>query len=227
MRFGKLYKNEAGFKGVLGRVPVLVREESRENGKLSIELDLQEIRETAKRQFAFSPVFSSVFSTAVYEGRIRNEILEIKINRSLKKISFFVEILAGTYFSNSVLSETDVIVPCPHSNDKTPAITKLLCRGLGEKIEKPVLDILSRVKDLEFPQARLGPGERLENVTGAFKITDSEFVKEKICLLVDDIITTGATANECARMLLTAGAKKVYVLTLAQTPRKGNKWEYF
>ena len=50
---------------------------------------------------------------------------------------------------------------------------------------------------------------------GAFRITDPELVRGKRILLLDDIITTGTTASECARVLLTAGAKEVYVAAVA------------
>lgn len=60
--------------------------------------------------------------------------------------------------------------------------------------------------------------QRRANVGGAFRPGDGNAVKGKSILLVDDVLTTGATADECSRVLLKAGASKVAVLTLARTP---------
>jgi ComF family protein len=65
-------------------------------------------------------------------------------------------------------------------------------------------------------QTGLSESKRRENVRGAFKVRRSEAVKGKRVLLVDDVMTTGATASECARTLLSAGAKEVSVLVVAR-----------
>ena len=67
------------------------------------------------------------------------------------------------------------------------------------------------------PQVGLKPKERWSNVRGAFNIKASEFIKGKRIILVDDVLTTGATSNECARVLKKAGAARVEVLTLSRT----------
>lgn len=66
------------------------------------------------------------------------------------------------------------------------------------------------------PQSNFGRKERWKNVRGAFHIKDSSNVRDKRILLVDDVFTTGATADECARTLKKAGAQTVCVLTLAR-----------
>ncbi|MBU1161294.1 MAG: ComF family protein [Proteobacteria bacterium] len=76
-------------------------------------------------------------------------------------------------------------------------------------------DILVRKRWTE-PQTGLGRKERLQNIKNAFGVSDSSKVKGKKILLVDDVYTTGATANECAKVLLRAGAARVDVLTLAR-----------
>ncbi|MCI0498766.1 MAG: hypothetical protein L0Y36_03665, partial [Planctomycetales bacterium] len=66
------------------------------------------------------------------------------------------------------------------------------------------------------PQTNLGREERLTNIQNAFTIRMHQKIKDKAVLLVDDVYTTGATVNECARILLKGGAKHVDVLTLAR-----------
>ena len=66
------------------------------------------------------------------------------------------------------------------------------------------------------PQTGLGRKKRLKNIKNAFKINDSSKIPGKRILLVDDVYTTGATVNECAKTLISDGAKRVDVLTLAR-----------
>jgi ComF family protein len=66
------------------------------------------------------------------------------------------------------------------------------------------------------PQTGLGRKARMTNIKNAFKIQYKEKIKDKTILLVDDVYTTGATVNECARLLLKGGANHVDVLTLAR-----------
>jgi ComF family protein len=69
------------------------------------------------------------------------------------------------------------------------------------------------------PQSSLGREERKKAVTGAFAAKNEKRpLAGKKVLLIDDVLTTGATANECARVILAAGAKEVFVFTLARTP---------
>jgi ComF family protein len=74
---------------------------------------------------------------------------------------------------------------------------------------------MERVRDTEA-QFGLTAHQRRKNLRGAFRVADTEAVRGREVLLVDDIMTTGATARECARVLMRAGAAKVWVATLAR-----------
>jgi len=76
-------------------------------------------------------------------------------------------------------------------------------------------DLLIRTK-ATVPQTGLGRRQRLKNVKGVFSLRFPEKVYGKKLLVVDDVYTTGATVNECARTLLKFGAARVDVLTLAR-----------
>jgi ComF family protein len=78
-------------------------------------------------------------------------------------------------------------------------------------------EILIRVKSTT-PQAGLNRGDRARNIENAFEVRRPDRVRSKRILLVDDIFTTGATVDECARVLLNNGAETVDVLTLARAP---------
>ena len=80
---------------------------------------------------------------------------------------------------------------------------------------------LMRLRSTES-QAGLTPRQRRQNVRGAFKVSDPSAVQGRNILLVDDILTTGATARAAAQSLLKAGAATVYVATLARARRIHN-----
>ena len=75
--------------------------------------------------------------------------------------------------------------------------------------------VLERVKDTPALSA-LNPTQRRASLRGAFRVADAEAVRGREVLLIDDIMTTGATARECARVLKRAGAAKVWVVTAAR-----------
>jgi ComF family protein len=70
-------------------------------------------------------------------------------------------------------------------------------------------------------QSRLSPEGRRRNLRGAFVVPDAARLRDRVVLLVDDIYTTGATASACSQVLLRAGAKQVWVATVARTQREG------
>jgi ComF family protein len=92
----------------------------------------------------------------------------------------------------------------------------LLARQVSRAYATPMdLFVLARCRETP-PQTQLSEEERRKNMRGAFAVNARTSIKEKTILLVDDVYTSGATVNECSRALRRAGAKGVYVLTLAR-----------
>lgn len=89
----------------------------------------------------------------------------------------------------------------------------LLARGLGRRLKLPVAAGLERVRKT-VPQKELNENQRLKNLLSAFRALPEAGQWEKI-ILVDDIFTTGSTAEACTRALLKTGVKKVYVVCAA------------
>jgi ComF family protein len=93
----------------------------------------------------------------------------------------------------------------------------LLARRVSHMYQVPIDPFLLYRNRETPPQTQLTEDERRKNVRGAFAIASGEALKEKNVLLVDDVYTSGATVNECCRVLVRGGAREVYVLTLART----------
>lgn len=92
----------------------------------------------------------------------------------------------------------------------------LLARALAAHSGRPVaLHALARARATP-PQVGLGERQRRRNVARAFSVRDARPLRDRRVLLVDDVMTTGATVNECARVLRRAGATRVDVLILAR-----------
>lgn len=92
---------------------------------------------------------------------------------------------------------------------------ELFARVLAQELGMELVPTLRKIRNTK-PQSTMGDvSHRRANILGAYKVIDPGAVRGRRVLLLDDIVTTGATASECARMLLTAGAKEVKLATLA------------
>ena len=97
---------------------------------------------------------------------------------------------------------------------------ELIAESYGRESGTPAIPVLKKIRNTK-PQSRLPDvSHRKANVLGAFTVPDPAKIQGKRILLIDDIITTGATVSECARTLLTAGAKEVYCAAVAANKEK-------
>ena len=93
--------------------------------------------------------------------------------------------------------------------------SQLLAAAVAKELDMEAVAVLRKIRNTK-PQSTMGSAShRRANILGAYEVVDPALVRDQRILLVDDIITTGATASECARTLLTAGAKEVKLATLA------------
>ncbi len=151
---------------------------------------------------------------------IRNIILKYKFgNESYLSNTFLNIFLKNKKFCRN-LKFYDIIIPVPmhikkkkkRGYNQTELITNKLAKKLGINTS---LDVLYKIKNTKT-QSTLSEKERFVNVLDAFGIKNTELIKNKNIILFDDIITTGATVNECSKILKENGAKKVVVLSIAK-----------
>lgn len=98
--------------------------------------------------------------------------------------------------------------------------SRLLAKNLSYILEIPVADVLVKVRNNETQHTIIHATKRAENVKGAFKVTCKETIKDKRILLIDDIITTGSTLGECARVLYKCKPASIHCATFALTISK-------
>jgi len=113
----------------------------------------------------------------------------------------------------------DALVPVPlHATRKREREfnqAEAIARLLSERCEKPVLNVLQRIRYTDS-QTRHDRAERMENLRGAFRMRQPDSVLNRHLVLVDDVFTTGSTVEECARVLMKAGAASVRALVVAR-----------
>ena len=164
--------------------------------------------------------YDAAYSYGYYEGALKDLIHLFKYAR--------VETLGeplGAYLLRAIPLDQrfDVVVPVPlHWRRRLWRgfnQAELLARPLAHRLGVPVGAALERRRHTDT-QASLSPSERRSNVAGAFALRRGAEVRGKRILLVDDVLTTGATVGSAAAVLRRAGASHVAVLTLARVDRR-------
>lgn len=161
-----------------------------------------------------------------YEGLVRGGVLRFKKGGHPDAARWFgakMATLFGCDFSAAYgildtehlpLAPAELIVPAPSSHRRSWQPTRLLAARLSRALEIPWADVLQKLPD-KGPQEGLSGRERLRNARGAVRVLPRKPVSGRRVLLVDDVITTGGTANESARVLLQAGAASVELICIA------------
>lgn len=172
---------------------------------------------------AHPPHFDRARSVLVYGEHSRQIILDFKHGDRTWPAPAFGRWLARA--GAELTAEADIAAPVPLHRSRLYARrynqASLLAQALGRATGLAVQpDLLARHRATPS-QGHMSPTARRRNVQGAFRLRPGfeELVRDRRVLLVDDVLTTGATAGECARTLKRAGAAAVDVLTLARVVR--------
>ena len=184
------------------------------------EIDLGAGALLSPEAIANPPVFDRARAVAHFDGPARRLVHRLKYSDRLELAGAM-----GTWMARAgdeMLVEADVLVPMPLHRRRLAARSfnqsVLLARAVSSRCGVPVaIDALRRVKATP-PQVGLTRAQRRLNVQGAFKVAPEEAlaIEGRRIVLVDDVMTSGATANAAARALLRSGAAAVDVLVFAQ-----------
>ncbi len=157
----------------------------------------------------------------LYEGIIKDSIYNFKYYNKPYFYKFFGNCLFN-YMNDMDYIDFDYIasVPLHKSKMRTRGYnqSELIAKYLSDKLFIPYADVLKRAKKTT-KQSQQSKEERRKNLIGAFAIKSPhkyEKIKNSNVLLVDDVYTTGSTADECSKTLLNFGVSKVYVITIAR-----------
>ncbi|GAB6100032.1 hypothetical protein JCM16358_19110 [Halanaerocella petrolearia] len=162
--------------------------------------------------------FDQARAVGVYSKQLKDSIQKLKYSkyRSLAQpLGQLLAIYARRFYD---LKQFDLITYIPVHQERMEERgfnqAYLLARELGSRINLSLQSLLVRQKNT-IKQSKLSRKERLDNIKNKFTIEQSDLVRNKNILIVDDIFTTGATVNAASRILLNYEAQKVKVITVA------------
>jgi ComF family protein len=167
--------------------------------------------------------FDRARSFAVYEGALVDAVLLLKFEQIAPLGAWFAERLSQVVRREGNAMVADVVVPVPlhrqRERERGYNQAALLSRPLAKRLHLPHKAVLLMRTRARPDKRILSLEERWESVRGAFATRPGSQVDNLRVLLVDDVLTTGATLDACARALRDAGAKSVFGLTVARAVR--------
>lgn len=169
---------------------------------------------SGERKFKFLDSMTAVW---YYEENVRRSIVRYKFYGARYLAANFGRLIAMRVLQEEL--EFDLITWVPVSRWRKFRRgfdqVELLARAVGRELGHGPVRCLRKIRNNKKQSTLRDAAERRANVLGVYRVTDPELVANKKILLLDDVLTTGATAGECARVLLTAGAKEVHCAVLA------------
>ncbi|HUY35926.1 MAG TPA: ComF family protein [Pirellulales bacterium] len=167
--------------------------------------------------------FDRVWVWGDYVGEIRAAVLRMKHAREEPLSAAIGHLLADRLCEPLAAWQADVVTCVPmHWSRRWARGTnsaEILAEIIAGRLRLPLAGrVVSRRRRTQ-PQAGLAPSERFNNVRGAFRVRSGVSFGDARVLLLDDVLTTGATCGEIARLFKRAGAKQVAVLVVACAPR--------
>lgn len=161
-----------------------------------------------------------------YNENVRISMLRYKFYHRQSYGSVYGRLLAMK-LHNTAMCNYDILTWVPISNRRKWKRgydqVQLIAMSTGQELGTPALSTLRKIRHTRAQSKLSDISHRRANILGAYTVPDPSTIAGKRILLLDDIITTGSTVSECAKTLLTAGAKEVYCAAIAAPHHKNNK----
>ena len=171
--------------------------------------------EKPKLKFSFVAGWTALW---YYKGNARSSLLRFKFRRKRCYAPAYGRILA-MHLRQKDFDRYEVLTYVPVSAWRKFCRrydqVELIAQATATELGVPLVPTLRKIRNTPPQSGFKDVSHRRAHVLGAYKIKDPALVRGKQILLLDDVITTGATVSECARVLLTAGAKEVYCAAMA------------
>lgn len=169
------------------------------------------------------PYLESWTAVWLYQDLVRRSILRYKFYGKRSYAAAYARLLGVKLMKEDRL-QVDLITWVPISAKRLKKRgfdqCQLLAEALSREVEIPVVPLLKKMRDNPPQSGIVGHAHRKANVLGIYQVMNTQQLQEKRILLLDDILTTGATAGECARVLLTAGAQEVHLGVVAASKQE-------
>ncbi|MDE7463948.1 MAG: ComF family protein, partial [Clostridiales bacterium] len=156
--------------------------------------------------------------SGVYNSHVKDTVRRLKYGSAAYLARHIAEFMLDTLFATDWTFDCFTFVPMFARKQKKRGYNQaeLLAKAVSERTTTPCLSLLE--KTINTPnQARLNREARMQNIAGSFRAVTRP---PEHVVLIDDVMTTGTTLSECAKILKKAGAKIVYALTFASVPER-------
>lgn len=156
-----------------------------------------------------------------YEDIIREKIIDYKFENKIYLYRTFSEAITRNKQNIDFIKQYDILIPVPIHKERRKQRgynqSELIAKIIADEVRdiKLQVNILKKEKNI-VAQSTLNKAKREENIKDVYKIVNSEKIKNKKVLILDDIYTTGSTVNECSKVLNEAECEDVGVITIAK-----------
>lgn len=182
------------------------------------ELYLNKVDDYSKDDTKYFDEHAYIFE---YNSITREKIIQYKFKNRAYLGKMFSEFFVKNEKMCGFLKKYDIIIPVPMKNKKIKERgynqTEIIARIISKNIPNITIQkkVLIKYKDNKV-QSRLNKKQRQHNVQDVYKLSNGEIIKDRNVLILDDIYTTGATCNECAKTLRKAQPNKIGIITIAK-----------
>ena len=167
------------------------------------------------------PGVSSCVSACRYEGRMADAVRRFKFNGRQAYASAFGELVAERIYED-LRDDYDILSWVPLAADRMRSRgydqARLIAGAAAKDLRQSLVPTLRKQRGVSRQSGTKSADARKANILGAYSVPHPEAILNKRILLIDDIVTTGATLSECAKTLRIAGAGSVCCAVLSRTP---------
>jgi len=165
--------------------------------------------------------FDRALATAYYEHVLKEAIHQFKFNHKAGLGKHLAQIMTTCLSEALNMRQYHAILPVPlhktRQRQRGYNQAAILAKYISQHCQIPVMaNNLIRIRHTDSQALLKGQKERQENVKNAFRVTHPASLRDKHVILVDDVLTTGATVNECSKTLKEAGVRSILVLALSR-----------
>lgn len=159
-----------------------------------------------------------IIAYGYYSGVLKQLILEFKYKKNFVAGMILVEFLFDLIKDSDISIDGIVFIPSSKKALKQRGFNQCeyLANELSKKVKVDLYKDIIKVKNTK-EQKLLSKEDRFKNISGAFDLKDNNNIKNKRLLLIDDVVTTGATVYECEKILKKNGAESIKILTVAKS----------
>lgn len=169
------------------------------------------------------PYLDSWTALWYYRDNVRRSLLKYKFYGRRNYAAAYARLLSMKLLRED-RADADILTWIPISERRLKKRgfdqVELLAEKMTQELQIPAMALLWKRRDNPQQSKIVGHAQRRANVLGAYEAINQQSIAGKRILLLDDILTTGATAGECARILLEAGAKEVHFAAVAAAQKK-------